>query len=44
MDKLMSQNEVKRGQILNLLEEGKINQKDAGKRMGYRVYVGAITA
>ena len=30
----MSQKEVKRGQILDMLKEGKISQQDASKRMG----------
>ena len=33
MDKLISQKEVKHGQILDLLEEDKISQKEAAKRM-----------
>ena len=33
MDKLMSQKEVKRGQLLDLLGDGKISQKEAAKRM-----------
>ena len=36
MDKLMSQKEVKRGPVLDLLGDGKISQKDASKGMGYR--------
>lgn len=34
MDKLMSQNEVKRGQILDLLIEDKIDQQEAARRLG----------
>lgn len=34
MDKLMSQKEVKRVQVLDLLKEYKINQQEASKRMG----------
>ena len=34
MDKLMSQKEVKRVQVLDLLREGKINQQQASKEMG----------
>lgn len=34
MDKLMSQKEVKRAQILDMLKEGKTSQQDASKRMG----------
>jgi len=34
MDKQMSQKEVKRVQVLDLLKEGKISQKEASKRMG----------
>ena len=33
MDKLMSQKEMKRRQILYLLEDGKISQQEAAKRM-----------
>lgn len=34
MDKLMSQKEVKRAQVLDLLKEDKISQREASKRMG----------
>jgi transposase len=34
MGKLMSQKEVKRAQILDMLKEGKIDQKEASERMG----------
>lgn len=34
MDKLMSQKEVKRAQVLDLLKENKISQQEASKRMG----------
>ena len=34
MDNLMSQKEVKRAQVLDLLIEGKISQQDASKRLG----------
>lgn len=34
MDKLMSQKEANRGQVLSLLEEGKIGRDEAVKRMG----------
>lgn len=34
MDKLMSQKEVKRVQVLDLLKDYKINQQEASKRMG----------
>ena len=34
MDKQMSQKEVKRAQVLDLLKENKINQKEASQRMG----------
>lgn len=34
MGKLMSQKEVKRAQILDILEENKISQQEASKRMG----------
>jgi transposase len=34
MDKLMSQKEVKRAQVLDLLKEDKINQREASKQMG----------
>ena len=34
MDILMSQKEVKRAQILDLLIEGKISQQEASKRLG----------
>lgn len=34
MDKQMSQKEVKRAQVLDLLKEDKISQKEASKRMG----------
>ena len=36
MDKLMSQKEVKRAQVLNLLKEDKISQQEASKRMQIR--------
>ena len=34
MDKLMSQKEVQRAQVLDQLKEGKINQRQASKVMG----------
>ncbi|KRH79772.1 hypothetical protein FERRO_08480 [Ferrovum sp. JA12] len=34
MDKLMSQKEVKRAQMLDLLTEGKIDQQEAARRLG----------
>ena len=34
MDKLMSQKEVKRAQVLDMLKEGKISQQEAAQRMG----------
>lgn len=34
MDKLMSQKEVKRAQVLDILKEGKISQQEAARRMG----------
>lgn len=34
MDKLMSQKEANRGQVLSLLEEGKIGREEAVKRLG----------
>ena len=34
MDKLMSQEEVKRAEVLDLLKEDKISQQEASKRMG----------
>jgi len=34
MDKLMSQQEVKRAQVLELLKENKISQQEASKRLG----------
>ena len=34
MDKLMSQKEVKRAQILDMLKADKISQREAGRRMG----------
>ena len=34
MDKLMSQKEVKRAQVLDLVKEDKISQQEAPKRMG----------
>lgn len=34
MDELMSQKEVKRAQILDLLKDDKISQQDASKRLG----------
>jgi DNA-directed RNA polymerase specialized sigma24 family protein len=34
MDKQMSQNEVKRAQVLDLLRERKISQQETSKRLG----------
>ena len=34
MGKLMSQQEVKRAQVLDMLEEDKIGQQEASKRIG----------
>jgi len=34
MDKLMSQKEVKRAQLLDRLKEGRISQPQAAKQMG----------
>jgi len=34
MGKLMSQKEVKRAQVLDMLEENKISQQEASKRIG----------
>ena len=34
MDKLMSQKEVERAQILDMLKEGKISPQEAARRMG----------
>jgi transposase len=34
MDKLMSQKEVKKAQILDMLKEGKISQQEASQRLG----------
>ena len=34
MGNQMSQKEVKRAQVLDLLKEGKISQKEAAQRMG----------
>ena len=34
MDKLMSQKEVKRAQVLDLLKGSKISRQEASKRMG----------
>ena len=34
MEKLMSQKEVQRAQVLDRLKEGKISQQEASKRMG----------
>jgi len=34
MDKLMSQKEVQRAQVLDMLEEAKISQQEASVRMG----------
>jgi transposase len=37
MDKQMSQNEVKRAQVLDLLRERKISQQETSKRMGVSI-------
>jgi predicted transcriptional regulator len=34
MDKLMSQKEVKKAQVLDLLKEHKISQQEASQRLG----------
>ena len=35
MDEMMSQKEVKRAQVMELLTAGKINQKEAGERLAH---------